>query len=152
MKCPFCGNSDTNVKDSRPTEDNAVIRRRRECPECKSRFTTFERIQLKDIIVIKRNNVRTIFVRDKVRSSIKIATRKRPVTEDDIDNIMSNITLKLEERGDRQASIEVTTKEIGEMIMSELAEIDKVSYIRFASVYKDFAREEDFAEFIEAIK
>lgn len=144
MRCPFCGNQDTQVKDSRPTEDNSAIRRRRYCPSCESRFTTFERIQLRELSVIKSGGDKVPFDREKVKVSMTIALRKRPVDEDRIDRIVNSIQRQLETSGEN----EIPTKVVGEMIMNALRELDKVGYVRFASVYKDFHEVRDFNEFI----
>ncbi len=148
MKCPFCGHEDTQVKDSRPSEDGSVIRRRRACTECGSRFTTFERIQLRELTVIKRNGERKPFDFDKVVRAIQIACRKRPVTNEQIETIANRIVRALEMSGDSEIPVE----HIGELIMEELSRLDKVAYIRFASVYKDFREARDFEEFMEKIE
>ncbi|SCA55121.1 transcriptional repressor of nrd genes [Candidatus Terasakiella magnetica] len=145
MRCPFCGNHDTQVKDSRPTEDSAAIRRRRYCPACASRFTTFERVQLRDLMVVKRDGTKTPFDRDKLLSSIRISLRKRPVEEDQIERIVSSIQRQLETSGET----EINSKAIGEKVMDVLLELDKVAYVRFASVYKDFREAKDFEDFVE---
>ena len=144
MRCPFCGNNDTQVKDSRPSEDNATIRRRRYCPSCGSRFTTFERVHLRELTVIKSNGEKVPFDREKVKRSMDIALRKRPVDTDQIDRIVNGIQRRLETSGDS----EIPSKAIGELIMERLMELDKVAYVRFASVYKDFHEIKDFNEFI----
>ncbi|MDH3335431.1 MAG: transcriptional regulator NrdR [Rhodospirillaceae bacterium] len=144
MRCPFCGNHDTQVKDSRPTEDNSAIRRRRYCPACESRFTTFERVQLRELIVIKGNGDKVPFDREKVKLSMEIALRKRPVDQDRIDRIVNSIQRQLETSGEN----EIPTKVIGEMIMNTLRELDQIAYVRFASVYKDFHEVREFNEFI----
>lgn len=148
MKCPFCNNLDTSVKDSRSTEDNKSIRRRRFCSQCKNRFTTFEKIQLRELFVIKRSGVKKKFDRIKIIRSILTAIRKRNVTDDQVEQIANQITRELENSDHG----EITTHQIGEMIMKSLAQIDQVAYIRFASVYKDFTSAIDFAKFIERIK
>jgi transcriptional repressor NrdR len=145
MRCPFCGNQDTQVKDSRPTEDSAAIRRRRYCPECASRFTTFERVQLRELMVVKRDGSKTPFDRDKLLSSIRISLRKRPVDEDQIERIVSSIQRQLETSGET----EIQSNAIGEKVMDVLLELDKVAYVRFASVYKDFREAKDFEDFVE---
>ena len=145
MRCPFCQNEDTQVKDSRPTEDGAAIRRRRQCDKCASRFTTFERVQLRDLIVLKRSGRRAPFDRDKLARSIAIALRKRPVEEEQIEQMISGIVRKLESQGEA----EVPSGTIGEMVMEALAGIDPVGYVRYASVYRDFRETSDFADFIE---
>ncbi|MCK4939651.1 MAG: transcriptional repressor NrdR [Rhodospirillaceae bacterium] len=144
MRCPFCGNHDTQVKDSRPTEDNSAIRRRRYCPACESRFTTFERVQLRELIVIKGNGDKVPFDREKVKVSMDIALRKRPVDQDRIERIVNSIQRQLETSGEN----EIPTKVIGEMIMNTLRELDQIAYVRFASVYKDFHEVREFNEFI----
>jgi len=144
MRCPFCGNDDTQVKDSRPTEDAAAIRRRRFCPACGSRFTTFERVQLRDLTVIKKNGQRVPFDRDKLHRSLRIALRKRPVDEDRIERMANGIVRRLESSGES----EIPSEMIGEMIMDALANVDQVAYVRFASVYRNFREVKDFEDFI----
>jgi len=146
MRCPSCNSLDTQVKDSRPTEDSAVIRRRRVCVACNFRFTTFERVQLRDLTVVKKDGERETFDRDKLARSIAIACRKRDISPDRIDRLVSSIQRQLETRGD-----EVTTTQIGEAVMDALKAIDHVAYIRFASVYKDFSEPGDFAEIAGAV-
>jgi transcriptional repressor NrdR len=148
MKCPYCGFEDTQVKDSRPSEDGSVIRRRRACPQCDSRFTTFERIQLREIMVVKRNGERKAFDYDKVVRSMKVACRKRPVSDEEIESTASRITRQLEMSGET----EINAEDIGEAIMDELSKLDKVAYIRFASVYKDFREAKDFEDFMGKIE
>jgi transcriptional repressor NrdR len=145
MRCPFCQNEDTQVKDSRPTEDSAAIRRRRQCDKCGSRFTTFERVQLRDLVVLKRSGRRVPFDRDKLARSLAIALRKRPIEQDQIEQMISGIVRKLESSGES----EVTSETIGEMVMEALQHLDPVAYVRYASVYKDFREASDFADFIE---
>ncbi len=147
MRCPFCGNSDTQVKDSRPSEDGGSIRRRRNCAECDSRFTTFERVQLRELTVVKKDGQKRPFDHDKLANSIDIAVRKRPVAQEQVDVMVNNIVRELEMSGEG----EVTTEQIGEAVMQKLGEIDKVAYIRFASVYKDFRETKDFEEFVDKI-
>jgi transcriptional repressor NrdR len=147
MRCPFCRSDDTQVKDSRPTEDNSVIRRRRHCPACASRFTTFERIQLRDLIVVKKNGSRAPFDRDKLIRSLNIALRKRPVEPDRIERMVNIIQRRLETSGEP----EVPSKLIGEYVMEGLATLDKVAYVRFASVYRNFREAKDFEEFIDSL-
>ncbi len=147
MRCPFCGHDDTQVKDSRPTEDNSAIRRRRYCSACGSRFTTFERVQLRELSVVKSNGEKTPFDRDKLSRSLHIALRKRPVNEDKIERIVNSIQRKLETLGES----EIPTKVVGEMVMDYLSDLDKVAYVRFASVYRNFHEAKDFEEFIEQI-
>lgn len=144
MRCPFCGNEDTQVKDSRPTEDNSAIRRRRYCPSCTSRFTTFERVQLRDLIVVKRNGQRSPFDRDKLARSIQIAVRKRPVDAERVERVVSSIQRRLESSGET----EIPSTQIGELVMESLAHLDPVAYVRFASVYKNFREAKDFEDFI----
>lgn len=144
MRCPFCGHDDTQVKDSRPTDDNSAIRRRRFCPVCGARFTTFERIQLRELIVVKKSGARVAFDRDKLARSISIALRKRPVDPDAVERIVGDIQRSLESRGEN----EVTTEDIGELVMEALAKLDKVAYIRFASVYRNFREAKDFGDFV----
>jgi len=144
MRCPFCGNDDTQVKDSRPTEDNSAIRRRRFCPACGSRFTTFERVQLRDLIVIKKNNQRVPFDRDKLHRSIMISVRKRPVDEQRVDRIVNSIVRRLESSGES----EIPSEHIGQLVMDSLAGLDQVAYVRFASVYKNFREAKDFEDFL----
>ncbi|MEO6359111.1 MAG: transcriptional regulator NrdR, partial [Sphingomicrobium sp.] len=140
MRCPFCAQQDSQVKDSRPSEDGAAIRRRRQCEACGARFTTFERVQLRDLVVVKKTGEREPFDREKLSRSIAIACRKRDVAPERIDRMISSIQRQLETRGD-----EVTTTQIGEAVMDGLKAIDHVAYIRFASVYKDFSEPGDFA-------
>jgi transcriptional repressor NrdR len=145
MRCPFCQNEDTQVKDSRPAEDGAAIRRRRQCDKCGSRFTTFERAQLRDLTVLKRSGRRAPFDREKLTRSLQIALRKRPIQEDQIEQMISGIVRKLESQGES----EVRSETIGEMVMEALANLDPVAYVRYASVYRDFREASDFADFIE---
>ena len=144
MRCPFCGNEDTQVKDSRPTEDNTSIRRRRACINCGGRFTTFERVQMRELTVIKRNGQRVLFERDKLVRSMAIALRKRPVEPDRVERVINGIVRRLESLGEQ----EVPSSVVGEMIMEALAGLDPVAYVRFASVYKNFREAKDFEEFI----
>ena len=144
MRCPFCGNADTQVKDSRPTEDNASIRRRRFCPSCGSRFTTFERIQLRELTVVKKTGQRVPFERDKLLRSILIATRKRPVEPDRIERMVSGIVRRLESLGES----EIPSTAIGEMVMDALANLDQVAFVRYASVYRNFREARDFETFV----
>jgi transcriptional repressor NrdR len=146
MRCPFCAQQDSQVKDSRPSEDGAAIRRRRQCEACGARFTTFERVQLRDLVVVKKTGDREPFDRDKLSRSISIACRKRDIAPERIDRMISSIQRQLETRGD-----EVTTTQIGEAVMDSLKAIDHVAYIRFASVYKDFSEPGDFAEIAGAV-
>ena len=144
MRCPFCHHNDTQVKDSRPTEENATIRRRRLCPECSSRFTTFERVQLRELSVTKSDGEKVPFDREKLLRSLQIALRKRPVEEDRIERIASGIQRRLETLGEN----EIPTKVIGEMVMEALAELDQVAFVRFASVYRNFREAKDFEVFV----
>lgn len=144
MRCPFCGNEDTQVKDSRPTEDNSAIRRRRFCPACGSRFTTFERVQLRDLVVLKKGGQRAPFDRDKLMRSINIAVRKRPIDEERVERIVNSITRRLESSGET----EIASAQIGELVMEALAGLDQVAYVRFASVYKNFREAKDFEDFL----
>ncbi|MBC9034069.1 transcriptional repressor NrdR [Sphingomonas sp. JC676] len=143
MRCPFCGNEDSQVKDSRPTEDGAAIRRRRQCEACAARFTTFERIQLRDLTVVKSGDRREPFERDKLVRSVSTAARKRPVTAAQIERLVSGIQRQLETQGDT----EIPSQRIGQLVMEGLKGLDSVAYIRFASVYKDFREAKDFEEF-----
>jgi transcriptional repressor NrdR len=142
MRCPSCGHEDTQVKDSRPTDDNSAIRRRRYCPSCGSRFTTFERVQLRELIVIKRNGRRVPFDRDKLARSVEIALRKRNVDPERVEQTISKIVRDLESLGEN----EVTTETIGETVMAHLRELDDVAYVRFASVYRNFREAKDFEQ------
>ena len=148
MKCPSCGHEDSQVKDSRPTEDGAAIRRRRQCEACGARFTTFERIQLREVVVAKSSGTREPFDRDKLQRSITIACRKRPIDSATIDRLVSAIQRGLETQGDA----EVTSGEIGAKVMDALKAIDTVAFIRFASVYKDFDHASDFEEFAASVQ
>lgn len=148
MRCPFCAHDDSQVKDSRPTEDGAAIRRRRQCENCAGRFTTFERIQLRDLTVLKSEGRRETFDREKLARSVAIACRKRPIEQARIDQMVSGIQRQLETMGDA----EVESQQIGELVMDALKGLDSVAYIRFASVYKDFAEAKDFEEFAGSVK
>ena len=148
MRCPYCNYSDTQVKDSRPTEDNAVIRRRRSCPQCGARFTTFERVQLRDLMVKKRDGKKVEFDRDKLARSIIIAFRKRPVDSERIEKMITGIVRRLESSGES----EILSSDIGEMVMYTLSEIDQVAYVRFASVYRNFREARDFEKFVGDLK
>ena len=145
MRCPFCGEEDTQVKDSRASEDGTTIRRRRLCSSCGSRFTTFERIQLRDLIVIKRNGKKNPFDRDKLSKSLLMALRKRQTDDDAIERAINGIVRQLESRGDN----DIHSKLIGELVMNALAQIDNVAYIRYASVYRNFREASDFGKFVE---
>jgi transcriptional repressor NrdR len=144
MRCPFCQHDDTQVKDSRPTEDNAAIRRRRVCPACGARFTTFERVQLRDLIVIKKSGRRLPFDRDKLARSIQHAIRKRPVEPERVERMVNGIVRRLESSGET----EIPSSTIGELVMQGLANLDTVAYVRFASVYKNFREAKDFENII----
>ena len=144
MRCPFCGSDDTQVKDSRPAEDNAAIRRRRSCPSCGSRFTTFERVQLREITVLKTDGRREPFDREKLARSIRIALRKRPVDADRIERVVTGIQRRLETEGEQ----EITSHQIGEAVMEVLKDLDQVAYVRFASVYRNFREAKDFQAFL----
>lgn len=144
MRCPYCGRDDTQVKDSRPAEEGAAIRRRRSCPGCSSRFTTFERVQLRELTVLKTDGRRVPFDREKLSRSIHIALRKRPVDEDRVERIVNGIQRKLE----TEAESEVTSRQIGEIVMEALRAVDQVAYVRFASVYRNFGEAKDFRAFL----
>jgi transcriptional repressor NrdR len=144
MRCPFCGHEDTQVKDSRPTEDQSAIRRRRSCPQCGSRWTTFERVYLRELTVVKKSGARVPFDRDKLTRSIMIAVRKRPIDEQQVERIVNSIQRRLESSGES----EIPSTMIGEMVMDALAGIDQVAYVRFASVYRNFREARDFEEFL----
>ena len=148
MRCPFCSNEDSQVKDSRPTEDNTAIRRRRICDQCGSRFTTFERIQLRDLIVLKGNGKKEIFDRDKMFRSLSLALRKRNIEQDKIEKIVNAIVRKLENSGET----EIKSSLIGEYIMDALSHLDQVAYVRFASVYKNFREVKDFEDFLDNLE
>jgi transcriptional repressor NrdR len=147
MRCPFCGNEDTQVKDSRPAEDGASIRRRRSCPACGNRFTTFERVQLRELIVIKSDGRRMPFDRDKLARSVRIALRKRPFDEERIERIVNGIQRRLEVEADS----EVTSRRIGDVVLETLRDVDQVAYVRFASVYRNFREAKDFQAFLGQI-
>jgi len=144
MRCPFCGFDDTQVKDSRPTDDRSAIRRRRFCTNCAARFTTFERVQLRELTVVKKNGQREPFDRDKLARSIYISLRKRPVEGERVERVINSIVRQLESSGES----DVPTETIGSLIMEALANLDQVAYIRFASVYRDFREAKDFGEFV----
>ncbi len=148
MRCPFCGHDDTQVKDSRPTEDNSAIRRRRFCPSCGARFTTFERIQLRELTVVKSNGTRQPFDREKLHRSMKLALRKRPVDAEKVDRVVNSLVRRLESSGET----EIPSKSIGEMVMTALDALDKVAYVRYASVYKDFKEPDAFSEFVDQLR
>lgn len=144
MRCPFCGHNDTQVKDSRPTEDNSAIRRRRSCPECSARWTTFERVQLRELTIVKNNGKKEAFARDKLFRSLNVALQKRPVEEDQVERIVNSIQRRLESLGEN----EVPSKVIGEIVMDVLHDLDPVAYVRFASVYRNFREAKDFEAFV----
>ena len=144
MRCPFCAHEDTQVKDSRPTEDNAVIRRRRSCPACNARFTTFERVQLRDLTILKSSGRREAFDREKLKRSVAVALRKRPVDGDRLERMISSLVRQLEASG----QTEFPSDRLGEMVMEMLSDLDQVAYVRFASVYRDFREAKDFEEFV----
>lgn len=144
MRCPFCGSEETQVKDSRSAEDGASVRRRRECSACGGRFTTFERVQLRELIVLKSSGKKAPFDRDKLARSVMIATRKRNVEPDRIEQMISGIVRRLEAMGES----EIPAKKIGELVMEGLAHLDDVAYVRYASVYKDFTEAKDFEKFL----
>ena len=147
MRCPFCGSEDTQVKDSRPVDDGSAIRRRRQRSICGARFTTFERVQLRDLLVVKKDGRRVPFDRDKLARSIGIATRKRGIEEEQIERMVNGIVRRIETSGES----EVPSTRIGELAMEALAQLDDVAYVRFASVYRDFATIRDFEEFIRQL-
>ena len=144
MRCPFCAHEDSQVKDSRPSEDGAAIRRRRLCPSCEGRFTTFERVQLRELTIVKRSGRRTPFERDKLARSIAIAIRKRPVEPERVERMISAIVRQLESMGET----ELPSSTIGELVMKHLKQLDDVAYVRYASVYRDFRQTDDFARFL----
>ncbi|MBL8556260.1 MAG: transcriptional repressor NrdR [Phenylobacterium sp.] len=144
MRCPFCGHDETQVKDSRPSEDGAAIRRRRLCPSCEGRFTTFERVQLRELTIMKRSGRRTPFDRDKLARSISIAIRKRPLEPERVERMISTIVRQLESMGET----ELPSSTIGELVMKHLKQLDDVAYVRYASVYRDFRETSDFAQFL----
>ena len=148
MRCPFCSFEDTQVKDSRPSQDQSAIRRRRSCSSCGSRFTTFERVQLRELTVIKRDQSRSPFDREKLMRSVSIATRKRPVKPEDIDRMVNGIVRRLETSGES----DVSSTTIGELIMDGLSHLDSIAYVRFASVYRNFRETKDFEEFIDELQ
>ena len=148
MRCPFCGNVETQVKDSRPAEDYVSIRRRRFCPACGGRFTTYERVQLRDLIVVKSNGRREAFDRDKLERSVRIAMQKRPIEHERMEQMISGVVRRLESTGDT----DIPSKMIGEIVMESLARIDTVAYVRFASVYKNFQAAGDFDRFVSDLR
>ncbi|MBP9694587.1 MAG: transcriptional repressor NrdR [Alphaproteobacteria bacterium] len=148
MRCPFCGNEETQVKDSRASDDQTSIRRRRFCPKCVGRFTTFERVQLRELTVMKNDGVKEAFDRDKITRSIQIALRKRPVSLDQIELLVNSLIRQLETHVEQ----DVTTKLIGQLVMDALSELDQVGYVRYASVYHDFQNPSDFNRFVQKLK
>jgi transcriptional repressor NrdR len=148
MRCPFCAHDDSQVKDSRPTEDNTAIRRRRQCESCGARFTTFERVQLREIVVIKSGGKREPFERGKIEQSVSLACRKRAIGQERIDQLVSGIQRQVETIGES----EIASARIGEMVMEGLRQLDSVAYIRFASVYRDFGEARDFEEFASSVR
>ena len=148
MRCPFCGTEDSQVKDSRPTDDGGAIRRRRSCPNCAARFTTFERVQLRELTVIKKNAQREPFDRDKLARSIHVSLRKRPVEPERVERVINSIVRQLESSGET----EIPSDMIGELVMESLSQLDQVAYVRFASVYRNFREAKDFGEFIGHIR
>ncbi len=147
MRCPFCGNDDTHVKDSRPTDDGAAIRRRRSCPTCHARFTTFERVQLRELTIVKSNGQKEAFDREKVLRSMRIALRKRPVDIDRIERIVNSIVRQLESSGEN----DILSKTIGAIVMDHLRDLDQVAFVRYASVYRSFTEAADFNQFVESL-
>ena len=148
MRCPYCGSLDTQVKDSRPTEDSSAIRRRRVCPDCGGRFTTFERVQLREIVVLKKSGRKVPFDRDKLMRSLEIALRKRPVDPERVERMVNGIVRQLESMGDAEAP----TQKIGELVMEGLKGLDDVAFVRFASVYRDFRDTADFEGLVSELK
>ena len=147
MRCPYCGGLDTQVKDSRPTDDSSAIRRRRICPDCGGRFTTFERVQLRELVLVKRSGRRVPFDRDKLQRSIDVALRKRPVEPERVERMINGIVRQLESLGEG----EVTSEQVGELVMEGLKGLDDVAYVRFASVYKNFREARDFEELLGSL-
>ncbi|MBK68151.1 MAG: transcriptional regulator NrdR [Rickettsiales bacterium] len=147
MHCPYCNHTETQVKDSRPCEDGASIRRRRMCPECQGRFTTFERVQLREFNVVKNDGSVEPFDRDKLFRSMHLPLRKRPVEREQLEKVVSSIVRQLETSGES----EISTREVGAMVMQALGDLDKIAYIRYASVYKDFREVDDFNQFIDEV-
>lgn len=147
MRCPYCGSLDTQVKDSRPTEDHSAIRRRRVCPDCGGRFTTFERVQLRELVVVKRSGRKTPFDRDKLARSIEVALRKRPVEAERVERLINGVVRQLESQGEG----EVTSEEIGSLVMDALKSLDDIAYVRFASVYRNFREAREFGKLIDEL-
>ena len=148
MRCPYCGSLDTQVKDSRPTDDSAAIRRRRVCPDCGGRFTTFERVQLRDLIVVKKSGRRVPFEREKLMRSLSVALRKRPVDPERVERMVNGVVRQLESEGEA----EIASARIGELIMQGLKSLDDVAYVRFASVYRNFREAKDFHDLLGELK
>lgn len=148
MRCPFCSNEDTQVKDSRPTEDRSAIRRRRSCPGCGARFTTFERVQLRELTVIKRSGRRVPFDRDKLQRSIDISLRKRPVEAERVERMVNGLVRRLESLGEN----EIPAEQIGQLVMDALSSLDQVAYVRYASVYRNFREAQDFENFLSTLQ
>lgn len=148
MRCPFCGDTSSQVKDSRPAEDHGVIRRRRLCPACGARFTTFERVQLRELTVLKKNGRRAPLDREKLARSVHIAMRKRPIDPERVERMISGVVRQLESLGET----EISSDTIGETVMAALAEVDTVGYVRFASVYRNFSEASDFETFIQELR
>ncbi len=147
MRCPYCGSLDTQVKDSRPTEDSSSIRRRRVCPDCGGRFTTFERVQLRELMVVKKSGRRVPFDRDKLMRSLEVALRKRPVEGERVERMVNGIVRQLESQGDA----DISSDRIGELVMEGLRALDGVAYVRFASVYRNFREARDFNQLIDEL-
>lgn len=147
MRCPFCASLDSQVKDSRPSEDGAAIRRRRHCPECGGRFTTFERVQLRELVIVKRSGRRIPFDRDKLMRSVQIALRKRPVDPEQIEKMVSGIVRQLESMGET----EIASEKVGGAVMTGLKALDEIAYIRYASVYRGFSETQDFTSLVEEL-
>ncbi len=147
MRCPYCGSLDSQVKDSRPSEDHAAIRRRRVCPDCGGRFTTFERIQLREINVLKRSGRRAPFDRDKLARSIEVALRKRPVDPERVERLINGVVRQLESQGEG----EISSEDIGNLVMEALKTLDEIAYVRFASVYKNFREAKEFGELLDEL-
>jgi transcriptional repressor NrdR len=146
MRCPFCGHAESQVRDSRPSEEGAAIRRRRSCPQCGGRFTTFERVQLRELTIIKRSGRRAPFDREKLVRSIAVAIRKRPVDAERVERLVNTIVRQLESMGET----EIASTVVGELVMKALKSLDDVAYVRYASVYRDFRQTDDFARFLSA--
>jgi transcriptional repressor NrdR len=144
MRCPYCQSPDSQVKDSRPAEDNNAIRRRRVCPDCGGRFTTFERVQLRELMVVKKSGRKVLFDREKLHRSFELALRKRPVDEDRVERAVSGIVRQLESSGEA----EIASEQIGTMVLEALKRVDHVAFVRYASVYRDFADPQDFHDLI----